>query len=555
MSRAETILCAGTVVNPAEAVAGAPAAIAGCVAIADGRIVAIGGPEVMDEWRGRRTAVHDYGAEAAILPGLVDSHTHPVWGSESTGGRLAMSGIATLEETRDRLAEAVAGASEGGWITGYDFDVNAYPGEPSGRVFEEWFPGRKVSLMTRDAHALVVSPAVLAELGLTGEERFADASAIVADADGPTGWVVELQAMDLVLEHYPQQSLEAQAGFLLAALRDFAAQGLTGVHALDFHEPSEKLLRLLERDGELPVRVRCSPLVPADSAPEEWARIAELVGMAGRRWRVEGVKFMLDGTADNGTAWFETPDSMGENTEALWRDTGAYRDAVRFFAERGIPTATHAIGDRAVRFVLDTVAEVTAELGRPAGGPHRIEHIESIPDALLDRFAELGVVAGLQPTHATRFTEPDQSDGWSRRIGPERAAHGWRIRDLIDHGAVVALSSDWPIGVGDPRISLADAQLRRPVEDSERSPAQPGQRITAAEAYRAMTLAPAIAEGREAEFGRIAVGYRADLTVFAADPLALDPEAQAANRVLASWIDGERVVSRDTEEVEAVEDR
>jgi len=537
MSRAETILCAGTVVNPAEAVAGAPVATAGCVAIADGRIVAIGGPEVMDEWRGRRTAVHDYGPAAAILPGLVDSHTHPVWGSESTGGRLAMSGAVDLRQTRERLAEAVAAAADDDWIIGYDFDVNVYPDEPNGRVFEEWFPGRRISLMTRDAHALIVSPAVVAELGLTGGEEFADASEIVADADGPTGWVVELQAMDLVLEHYPQQPIETQAEHLLAALRNFAAQGLTGVHALDFHEPSETLFTALETRTELPVRVRCSPLVPADSGPDEWARIAELVGRRGRRWRVEGVKFMLDGTADNGTAWFETPDTLGENRDALWRSTDAYRDAVRFFTERGIPTATHAIGDRAVRFVLDTVAEI----GHPASGPHRIEHIESIPDELLDRFDEVGVVAGLQPSHATRLTAPDGSDGWSRRIGPERVAHGWRIRDLIDHGAVVALSSDWPIGVGDPRVSLADAQLRHPVDEPGRAPVQPGQRITAAEAYRAMTLAPAIAEGAEHELGRVAVGYRADLTVFGADPLLLDPEAQAGNPVLASYLDGQLI--------------
>lgn len=532
---AEVILCVGEVVHAEPDVTSQGAET--CVAIADGRVVAVGDGRVLDTWRGPDTAVHEYGQHAAILPGLVDGHAHPVWGSESTGGRLAMSGLTTLDEVRERLAEAVENTPSDEWITGHDFDLNVYPGEPNGRVFGEWFAGRKISLMTRDAHALIVSPAAVTALGLTGNETFADASVIVADADGPTGWVVELQAMDLVLGRYPQQSLEAQAAYLLAALHTFAANGLTGVHALDFHDPSEQLFEMLEAAGELPVKVRCSPLVPADSSPEEWQQIADLVGRGGRRWRVEGVKFMLDGTADNGTAWFDAPDSLGENHAALWRSTDAYLEAVRFFTERDIPTATHAIGDGAVRFVLDVVEVV----GHAPSAPHRIEHIESIPDELLERFAALGVVAGLQPTHATRLVEPDQSDGWSRRIGPERVAHGWRVRDLIDHGADVVLSSDWPIGVGDPRISLADAQLRRPVDQPGRALTQPNQRINATEAYRAMTVAPAIAAGVAHELGRVAMGYRADLAVFAENPLRLDPESQADNPVLATYLDGQRI--------------
>ncbi|MEU5090026.1 amidohydrolase family protein [Streptomyces sp. NPDC021356] len=212
----------------------------------------------------------------------------------------------------------------------------------------------------------------------------------------------------------------------------------------------------------------------------------------------------------------------------------AYRAAVRFFAERGIPTATHAIGDRAVRLALDVIEEA----GPVARAPHRVEHVESIPDDLLDRFARLGVVAGLQPVHGTRHTRADGTDNWSRRIGPDRVAHGWRTRDLLDHGAVVALGSDWPIGPGDPRVGLADCRLRRPVEEPDTAPVQPGQALSAREAYAGMTAAAAYAAGARAELGRIAPGFLADLTVFAADPLGLPPEAQPANAVLATVVGG-----------------
>ncbi|MFJ9680394.1 amidohydrolase [Streptomyces sp. NPDC101194] len=528
---ADVIALAHHVEHLAADTAGPPA---DTVAIADGRIIAVGTAADLEPLRGPGTAVHDF-AGAVILPGLTDVHAHPVWGSISTGSGVDLSGATTLGQVLARLAAAANTRSTDEWITGYDLDVNVFDGDPTGIVFAEHFPGRPISLMTSDAHALVVSPRAVEIVGLTGRETFTDASSIEVGPDGrPTGLVVELQAMDLVFDHYPEVPLDTAAQYVRHQLERLARSGLTGLHALDFSDPSEAVYRHIEEHGDLPLRIRCSPLVPADSPPDVWQRIADLQGRRGRRWHVEGAKFMLDGTADNGTAWFDHPDIHGENREPLWRDTDAYRAAIRFFTERGIPTATHAIGDRAVRFALDVIEEV----GPGARAPHRIEHIESIPDDLLRRFAELDVVASLQPVHATRHTRADGTDNWSRRIGPDRVAHGWRTRDLLDHGAVVALGSDWPIGPGDPRIGLADCQLRRPVEEPYTAPVQPGQAISAREAYTGMTAAAAYAAGASAELGRIAPGCLADLTVFAANPLDLAPEAQPGNAVLATVVGG-----------------
>ncbi|MEV8108521.1 amidohydrolase family protein [Streptomyces sp. NPDC088135] len=511
-----------------------PAPSADAVAIADGRIIAVGTAPDLEPLRGPGTAVHEFPG-ATVLPGLADVHAHPVWGSISIGSGVDLSGASTLEQVYARLAEAADALAADEWITGYDLDVNVFDGDPAGTVFAERFPGRPISLMTRDAHALVVSPRVVELVDLTGQETFTDASSVEVGPDGrPTGFVVELQAMDLVFDHYPEVPVDTAASYVRHQLDQLARGGLTGLHALDFSDPSEAVYRHIEEHGELPLRIRCSPLVPADSSPDVWQHVADLQGRRGRRWHVEGAKFMLDGTADNGTAWFDRPDIHGENREPLWRDVDAYRDAMRFFAGRGIPTATHAIGDRAVRFALDVIEEV----GPAGGAPHRIEHIESIPDDLLGRFAELDVVASLQPVHGTRHTRADGTDNWSRRIGPDRVAHGWRTRDLLDHGAVVALGSDWPIGPGDPRIGLADCQLRRPVEESDTAPVQPGQAVTAREAYAGMTAAAAYAAGASAELGRIAPGFLADLTVFAANPLDLVPEAQPGNAVLATIVGG-----------------
>ncbi|MHB9756482.1 amidohydrolase [Streptomyces sp. BYX5S] len=508
------------------------------LALTGARLAAVGPAAEIAALRGPATVVHDFPG-ATVLPGLVDVHAHPVWGSIEIGRGVDLSAAKTLDTVLARLTEASAGSPADAWITGYDLDVNVFTqrgGEPCGAVFGDHLPGRPVSLMTQDAHALVISPRAVELAGLTGRETFTDASSVVTGPDGcPTGYILELQAMDLIFAHYPQLPVAQAAAYVRTQLEILAAGGLTGLHALDFTDPSEDVYRHIEAHGELPLRIRCSPLVPADSAPEVWQEIADQQGIGGRRWHVEGAKFMLDGTADNGTAWFDDPDCHGENREPLWRDLDAYRAAVRFFTARGIPTATHAIGDRAVRHALDVLAEAG-----PAGrAPHRIEHIESLPDDLLDRFAKLGVVASLQPVHGTRHTRADGTDNWSRRIGPDRAARGWRTRDLLDHGAVVALGSDWPIGPGDPRTALADCQLRRPVEAPDTAPVQPSQALTAREAYTGMTWAAARTAGTEHEQGRIAPGYLADLTVLAADPLALTPEEQAANPVLATVVAGD----------------
>ncbi|MEZ2371819.1 amidohydrolase [Arthrobacter sp. RCC_34] len=505
------------------------------VAVRDGCVVAVGADPAA--WIGEGTEVHDLPG-ATLIPGLVDPHTHPVWGAIEQGQGVDLAPAVTLAEVLELLADRVRESPDGAWVTGYGLDVNVFPAVPEGRFLGESFPGVPVSLMTADAHSLVISPAAVAIAGLTGAEVFDDKSSVELAADGaPSGYVLELQAMDLVFAHYPEAPLEESAGYVLAQLEAFASWGLTGVHALDFAAPGEEVYRWIEEHGELPVRVRCSPLVPADSTPEVWAETAALIGRHGRRWSVEGVKFMLDGTADNGTAWFEHADSHGENQDALWRDPDAYAAAVEFFTAQGIPTATHAIGDRAVRHALDAIQAA----GTAAGGPHRIEHVESIPDALLPRFGELGVVASLQPSHGARMTAADGSDNWSRRIGRERAAHGWRTRDLLAAGAAVALGSDWPIGPGDPRVGLADAQLRRPVEDPDVRPVQEHQAVDVRHAYRGMTSVAALAGGRGDSAGRVEPGRVADFTLLGANPVSLTPEEQAANPVLGTVIGGNMV--------------
>ncbi len=241
----------------------------------------------------------------------------------------------------------------------------------------------------------------------------------------------------------------------------------------------------------------------------------------------------MDGTVDGGTAWLHEPDCHGQSAAAYWRDPGDYTEAVRVLARAGVQTATHAIGDAAVTHVLDTLAAVV-----PAGSQvrHRIEHIETLPADQVPRFAELGVVASMQPSRATDYTRADHSDNWSRRLGPERAGRAWRCRDILDAGAVLALGSDWPIAPFDSRVVMAAARLRRPAARPDLAPVGPGQALTGAQALHGYTAAPAVAAGTRS--GRVAPGYLADLTAFGADPCVTPAEELPGVAVLLTVVDG-----------------
>ena len=218
---------------------------------------------------------------------------------------------------------------------------------------------------------------------------------------------------------------------------------------------------------------------------------------------------------DSGTAWLEDPDTYGEGLKPHWPEPERLAKAIERFAHAGFQVATHTIGDAAVRFVLDAYIKA----GAAPGIRHRLEHLEALPDDLVEAIPAAGVVASMQPVHMAAV-KPDGN--WSERLGPERAARAFRMRDLLDAGAVLALGSDWPVADADPRLGLATAQLRR--LPSQEHAVVPDQALTAHEALAGYTLAPAVVAGEQGVAGRIHPGMRADLTGLVIDPIDSPPE-------------------------------
>jgi hypothetical protein len=477
------------------------------VAIANGTIIAL--DEAALELRGPATSVLDLPG-ATLTPGLVDGHTHPLLGAEGFVG-LDLSGCRTLDDLRDALSVAVRGLIRGEWLRGYALDYNVFDGAPIDRaLIEDVLDGVPTFLRVYDGHSALVNGAALDAAGITGPRRFDQRSEIVCDPVGrPTGHLLEHAAMQIVADVVPPMPVAERRERTMSILRAMAASGLTGGHVMDGTDESIELLTGLEEDADLPLRLRlapwCMPGVELDHLVEAQRR-------AGRRWAVRAVKFFIDGTIEGGTAWLQQPDCHGENTDAFWMDPAEYTKAVQHFDAAGVQTATHAIGDAGVMHVLDTLEDLP-----PGAVRHRIEHLETLPLAQAVRLARVGAVASMQPSHSA-YTKADHSDEWSTRLGDERANRAWCCRDLRDAGATLVLGSDWPVANFDAREVLSYARLRRHA-DTDTTPVLPQQGLTGLMALEGMTSAAADVAGESAYAGRIAPGFRADLTAFAVDPV------------------------------------
>jgi len=519
MPSADTLLVGAAVrtLDPARPVAHAVAVRGNTIVALDDDALAL---------RGHGTELIDL-AGGTLTPGLVDAHMHPLLGAVAFDG-LDLSGCRSLSDLRAVLVDAPPAPGE--WVRGFGLDHNVFAGVPlTNAVLEEALPGVPVFLRLYDGHSALASDEALRRAGVNRRRDFGQRSEIVCDHQGrPTGHLLEHAAMEAVSTAMPAMSAQGCRDRTRAVLRGMAATGLTGGNVMDGAADSLDLLDDLESEGDLPLRLRLAPwCMPGDDLDE----LVRVQARHGRRWSVRAVKFFIDGTVEGGTAWLEHPDCHGQGTEAFWLDPAEYTKAVHHFAAAKVQTATHAIGDAGVRHVIDSLTDVQTH-----GVRHRVEHLETLPLEQVRRLVEVGLVASMQPTHSA-YTKADLTDEWSTRLGRERADRAWCCRDVRDAGGTLVLGSDWPIAAYDGREVLSFARSRRHA-GTDTLPVRPEQGLTGLMALEGMTTHAALADGTEGVAGRIAVGYRADLTAFAVDPVEAPADEVAGAPVRLTMTDG-----------------
>jgi predicted amidohydrolase YtcJ len=510
------------------------------VATAGGEIIAVGSDAEIRELGAAVETVDLRGA--VVVPGLTDSHIHPLQGALETRGA-DLSGLSSLEEVLDAVEAERKRCAPGEWVRGFGLEYNAFGGtDIRGDFFEKVVEGSPALLTFMDLHTAVATPRALELAGVTGPRSFSENAEIVCREGTPTGELREWAAVATVERAIPQLTEAERYALHAAALREHAAAGLTGGHAMDGTLATLDLLRELEANGDLVQRFAVPFTIVPESQPEDWGALLPHRDDRGRRWRAGVAKFFIDGVIDAGTGWLYEPDSEGEGMLPFWPDPSHYRRAVATFARAGFQCATHATGDRGVREALDAYREAGAA---PTRGRHRIEHIETLQPHDLPRFAAEGVVASMQAQHLL-WSEHDRTDNWSRRLGPERSAPGraFPIRSLQESGALVALGSDWPVARFDPRLGLSAARLRRRPWEQDRPPYD-DEAIDTLAALAGYTTGAAATIGEGSRLGRIRAGFAADLTVFADDPVECDPDELPDLPVLLTVVDGEVVYRAD----------
>ncbi|HIQ05962.1 MAG TPA: amidohydrolase, partial [Anaerolineae bacterium] len=497
------------------------------IAIAGGKFVAVGDETAVEGWKGSRTTVLDLEGRTAI-PGLTDSHVHFASYALSRQ-QVALDGITSLEEALQKVAERVCQTPDDEWVVGRGWDRNLWPGAtfPDRTALDRVAPHHPVALRSKDGHTLWVNSLALAQAGITASTADPPGGEIARDPQTgePTG-ILKEHAIALVTDLLPPTSPARLEAALQEAIAEVHRLGLTGIHDCEGREAFWAFQHLAQ-EGKLGLRV-CMML------PVKNLDAAVALGLQtgfGNAWiRIGSVKMFADGALGSRTAAMLAPyEDQPDNVGIVVTPLEEMRELVRRASEAGLSTAIHAIGDRANRMVLDVLAE-----RRRAGDRlrHRIEHAQLLAPADIPRLARLGVIASMQPIHATA-----DMDMVERHWG-QRGKGAYAFRTLLDEGTHLAFGSDAPVETIDPLRGIHAAVTRQRADGTPPDGWYPQQRLSVAKAVHAYTLGAAYASGEEQEKGSITSGKWADLIVLSRDIFTIEPAGILETKVVSTIVNG-----------------
>ena len=507
---------------------------ADAVAVRGDRIAAVGSSAEVRKMAVAATRVIDAKGQM-LVPGFHDAHVHFIDG----GFRLAsvqLRDAKTPAEFVARIKAFAATVPAGTWITGGDWDHEQWGGElPQRAWIDSVTPNNPVWVNRLDGHMSLANSAALRAAGVTRATANVEGGTIVRDAAGePTG-ILKDNASSLVDQKVPAPTAEQDDRALAAAMRYVAAQGVTSVHNMGTWGDLATFERA-HAAGTMITRVYA--VVPLAS----WARLSDTVAARGHgdEWvRIGGLKGFVDGSLGSHTAAFLEPFTDAPNDSGLLVNTAEdLYDWTAHADKAGLQVIVHAIGDRAIRLQLDVFSRVATENG-PRDRRFRIEHAQHIAPSDIPRFAQLGVIASMQPYHAI-------DDGrWAEKvIGPERIRTTYAFRSLRDSGARLAFGSDWFVAPPTPLEGIYAAVTRRTLDDRNPGGWVPEQKITVEDALRAYTIGGAYASFEEKDKGSIERGKLADFTLIDRDLTRIAPETIRDARVELTIVGGRVVFER-----------
>ena len=516
-------------VNPAQPEAAA-------VAVLHGRIVAVGAEATVMQWRGANTRVVDAKGNR-LIPGINDAHVHFSDGGASLTA-VQLNDATSLREFVRRIADYAAHAPKGEWIRTGEWDETKWnpANVPTRQDIDAVTPNNPVSIDRYDGHMVLVNSKVLALAGVTSKTPDPPGGVIVRDASGePTGALKDA-ATELIARVTPPPTTAQRRRAIENALHEAAMRGVTSVQDMNLDYGDLAVYSQLLREGKLSVRIYGAPPI---GKVEDQAQLGIGRAFGGPSLRIGALKMFADGSLGSRTAYFSQPYSdEPANRGLLFSDMLPLERAKQRLLRAdaaSLQVCTHAIGDAAIKTVLDLYDDVDKADGS-RDRRWRIEHAQHMAADEFDRFAKLKVIASVQPTQAI-------DDGrWAEmRIGHERAGRTYAFRTFIDHGVRLAFGTDWPVVSLDPMLTLYAATTRATLDGKYPQGWFPEQKLTIQEAIAAYTLGSAYAEFQDSEKGSIEPGKLADLILLDQDILTIAPAEIRNTHVLDTWVGGELV--------------
>ena len=512
------------------------------IALRDGRILAIGNDAEIKALSGDKTEEIDLKGKR-VLPGFTDSHIHFYeWALLLRG--IMLEDTRSLAEVQTRVKNAAKNQAAGTWIIGQGWNQDNWgdPRTPTKADLDKISPENPVILWRKDLHLALVNSLALEKAGINAQTPDPAMGIIQRNENGePNGLLNEL-AINLVRDVIPTPPNDIVDKAMQKTMARLHKLGITGIH--DFRimggEGGAPALRAFQRlHAKKMLKLRTLVMLPGEFV-EQIARVGLESGFGDDFLRIGGVKLFSDGALGPRTAWMLENFENESHTGMPLTPMSEVAEKIALAEKSGLSTAIHAIGDRAIRELLDVYTEVLDGNApeQDARPKHRIEHVQhSHPDDL-DRLGSLGLVASVQPLHL-----PEDMDMVDKVLG-KRGRWTYAFRDLLNAGTILAFGSDCPVVSPNPFLGIQAAVTRQRADGTPAEGWYPSQCLTVEESVFAYTMGAAIAAGTEEMQGSLSPGKVADLVVLAQDIFEIPPLEIGKTEVEITIFDGEIVYRR-----------
>jgi len=495
--------------NPARPRANAMAFANGCVVAFDDDALAL---------RDARTEVIDVHGRV-VIPGLVDHHIHFAAYAMSLA-RVNLEGARSLEETVARVAARAKSAKPGEWIIGFGWNHLDWtkPEFPTRAPLDAVAPNNPVVLDRKDGHSLWANTAALAARGLTRETPNPDGGVIEHDASGEPNGILRENAMELFKGQRGFDADEITEGELLNAIHSAHRLGLTGIYNMERANALRAFQNLRAQDK---LTLRVTHMIPSENLEHALARGLR-GGLGDEFLRIGGVKIFADGSLGSQTAWMLEPFDRTDNCGIATHSPEQIEAWARAAARAGMMVCTHAIGDRAVRGVLNVYERLRRDR---FDIPLRIEHVQHLEPSDIPRLRALNVIASMQPIHATSdYKMADQFLG-------ARARYAYAFKSLLNTGATVVFGSDCPVETLDPWAGIHAAVTRERANGEPHGGWYPEEKLSVEEAVGGYSIP-------------LSVGAPGDCVVLSHDIFEVPPREILSTRVEYTVVGG-RIVQNE----------